>query len=463
MASPGLKDLDMRGALDWLGARAVALRRSADAMLGRNHVRIGVTGLSGAGKSVFTTSLVHALTHASDHPAAMPLFAGMLGTPGWTVRIEPLEQLAPFPQAANIAGLLADPPLWPAPTRSLLGLAVRLVHRADPARELRIDIVDYPGEWLLDLELLRLDYATWSAATLARLQARGNPAAEAAGVWLGQALGAAQDATSAERIVGAYGSLLVALREQGLRHLQPGRLLVPDPAARDLAPAPLPVALDGTPLHRAMATRYDGYRERIVRPFYTEHFARLDRQIVLFDAIGALARGPAVFADTQSALTSVLTSFRYHRLPWLDWLRARIDRVLVVATKVDHVTASQYLNLRQLIADRFETGDWAAAIAGERIRFDVVASIRATRDGWIRHDGAQRAAVQGVLKGEGGTLRLLVPSDVPAKAPEPGAWPEGGFVYVDFAPPDLRPFADRPFPNVNLDKALDYLVGDRLR
>jgi predicted YcjX-like family ATPase len=56
-----------------------------------------------------------------------------------------------------------------------------------------------------------------------------------------------------------------------------------------------------------------------------------------------------------------------------------------------------------------------------------------------------------------------VPSDVPAKAPEASAWPEGGFVYVDFAPPALAGFADRPFPNVNLDKALDYLVGDRLR
>lgn len=462
MASSGLPDLDIRGALDWLGTRASDLRRSAEAMLGRNHVRIGVTGLSGAGKSVFTTSLVHALVHASDHQAAMPLFAGALGAPGWTARIEPLAGLAPFPQAANVAGLLADPPVWPAPTRSLLGLCVRLTHRSDPARELRIDIVDYPGEWLLDLELLRLDYAAWSAAALARLQAPGNPAGEAAGIWLGQALGGAQDAASAERIVGAYGSLLGTLREAGLRHLQPGRLLVPDDAARDLAPAPLPMALDGTPLHRAMAGRYEAYRERIVRPFYTEHFARLDRQIVLFDVIGALARGPGVFADTQSALTSVLASFRYRSIPWLDWLRARIDRVLVVATKVDHVTTSQYLNVRQLIAERFETRDWATAIGEGRIRFDVVASIRATRDGWLRQDGAQRAAVQGVLKGEGG-LKLLVPSDVPAKAPEPGAWPEGGFVYVDFAPPDLRPFADRPFPNVNLDKALDHLVGDRLR
>ena len=39
-------------------------------------------------------------------------------------------------------------------------LAQQQVH----SREARIDIVDYPGEWLLDLELLRLDYASWSAA-----------------------------------------------------------------------------------------------------------------------------------------------------------------------------------------------------------------------------------------------------------------------------------------------------------
>jgi uncharacterized protein len=463
MATSGLGSVDLQNALAWLGARAADLRRAAEAAIGRNHVRIGITGLSGAGKTVFTTSLVHALTHASAHPASMPLFAGALGDGGWRATIEPLENLPSFPQAANVAGLLADPPVWPAPTRSLCGLRIKLENRADASRVARIDIVDYPGEWLLDLELLRLDYATWSAATLARMQAPGSPAAEPVGIWLGQALGAARDPGAADRLVAGYGSLLATLRERGLRHLQPGRLLVPDGAAEASAPAPLPAALDGTTLHATMAERYKRYCSEIVEPFYRDHFARLDRQIVLFDVIGALARGPAVFADTQSALTSVLTSFRYRSLPWLDWLRTRIDRVLVVATKVDHVTTSQYLNVRQLIADRFENTDWADAIAEDRIRFDVVASIRATLDGWIRQDGAQRAAVQGALKQDGGALRLLVPSDVPARAPEANAWPEGGFVYVDFAPPALAGFADRPFPNVNLDKALDYLVGDRLR
>ena len=38
---------------------------------------------------------------------------------------------------------------------------------------LDLDIVDYPGEWLLDLTLLRLDYAEWSAGP--RAVPRGKP------------------------------------------------------------------------------------------------------------------------------------------------------------------------------------------------------------------------------------------------------------------------------------------------
>jgi hypothetical protein len=32
--------------------------------------------------------------------------------------------------------------------------------------QLHIDIVDYPGEWLLDLPLLRLNYREWSRAAI---------------------------------------------------------------------------------------------------------------------------------------------------------------------------------------------------------------------------------------------------------------------------------------------------------
>ncbi len=38
------------------------------------------------------------------------------------------------------------------------------------ASRLRLQLLDYPGEWLLDLPLLELSYRRWSAETLARLR-----------------------------------------------------------------------------------------------------------------------------------------------------------------------------------------------------------------------------------------------------------------------------------------------------
>jgi predicted YcjX-like family ATPase len=439
------------------------LARAAGAALGERRLRLGITGLSGAGKTVFTTSLVQALAHAAAHPAALPLLAD----PPARIAIEDLPGLERFPQSRFVAGLTGAPPVWPEATRAVTGLRLRL-HPAAAWRGLVLELVDYPGEWLLDHEMLALDYAAWSAAALARLQGWGGAVAEAVGVYLGQALGAAGDPAAAPALLGAYAALLRRLRADGIPHLQPARLLVPeDPAAPDaalaLAPAPLPAALAGSALHAAMARRHIAYGRDIVAPFAAAHLARLDRQVVLFDALGALARGPAALAAARTALVAALGAFRYRRIPGLDRLRTRIDRVLVLATKIDHVTTSQYLNVRQLVEGSFASHDWARAIAVDRLRFDVVAAIRATEDGWMRQGTAQRAALRGRLKDGDGRAHLLVPGDVPPTPPAAADWPEGGFVSLDFAPPDLARHGARPFPHVNLDKALDHLLGDRLR
>jgi predicted YcjX-like family ATPase len=453
----------LRQAADWARTRAGAARRLARAALGLDRMRIGVAGLSGAGKTVFTTSLVHALVHGGSRRADLPLFAAALGAARWRASVEPLPDLPPFPYAAHLDGLTSDPPAWPQPTRAPCGLRLELVAEEPGARRVAIEIVDYPGEWLLDLDLLDLDYAAWSAAALDRLQAHRGAAREAAGVWLGQALEAADDAGACARVVGGYAATLSHLRAAGLSFLQPGALLAPPAAPAPPPPAPLPATLAGGPLYRAMAARFVAYRDGFVLPFRRDHLARIDRQIVLVDLTGTLANGPEAFADARAALAASLRAFRYRRIPGLDALRGRIARVLVAATKIDHVATSQYLNARALLADALVGSAWAGSIARDRLRFEVLAAIRSTEDGWMRRDGAQRAALRGVLRGPGGVLRMLVPSDVPPQAPAAADWPEGGFVYAQFAPPDLRGHRARPFPNVNLDKALDHLVGDRLR
>ena len=62
-----------------------------------------------------------------------------------------------------------------------------------------------------------------------------------------------------------------------------------------------------------MERRYEAYKSHVVRPFFRDHFARLDRQIVLVDTLTALNSGPAALRDLENALSDVLRAFRAGR------------------------------------------------------------------------------------------------------------------------------------------------------
>ena len=87
-----------------------------------------------------------------------------------------------------------------------------------------------------------------------------------------------------------------------------------------------------------MERRYEAYKTHVVKPFFRDHFARLDRQIVLVDMLTALNGGSTALRDLEQTLTDVLGAFRPGRASWLrSVLTRRIDRILFAATKADHV------------------------------------------------------------------------------------------------------------------------------
>ena len=86
---------------------------------------------------------------------------------------QPDDAVPRFDYETHLADLTASPPRWPESTRRIgqlrltLEYASRKFWKRQLGRErLHIDIVDYPGEWLLDLPLLRIDYREWSRAAL---------------------------------------------------------------------------------------------------------------------------------------------------------------------------------------------------------------------------------------------------------------------------------------------------------
>src|SRR5262249_59285389 len=80
--------------------------------------------------------------------------------------------------------------------------------------------------------------------------------------------------------------------------LPPGRFLMPGNLAASpaLTFAPLDVPTGGTApegsLWAMMVRRFEAYKDVVVRPFFRDHFARLDRQIVLVDALAAVTSAP---------------------------------------------------------------------------------------------------------------------------------------------------------------------------
>ena len=114
--------------------------------------------------------------------------------------------------------------------------------------------------------------------------------------------------------------------------LPPGRFLMPGNLAGSpaLTFAPLDVPADGTApdgsLWAMMRRRYEAYKDVVVRPFFRDHFARLDRQIVLVDALAAFNAGPEALHDLEAALAGILDCFRIGRSTILSQSVPAADR-----------------------------------------------------------------------------------------------------------------------------------------
>ena len=135
--------------------------------------------------------------------------------------------------------------------------------------------------------------------------------------------------------------------------------------------------------------RYEAYKDIVVRPFFRDHFARLDRQIVLVDTLRALNAGPAAVADLETALTDILGCFRQGDSNPLHAARRRAASTAscsprprpTTSTHTSHDRLEAILN--RLVADAARR----AKFAGAETRSLALAAIRATREGAIDEGG----------------------------------------------------------------------------
>ncbi len=466
-------------------------------------LRLGVTGLSRAGKTVFLTALIQQLTRGGRLPVFRVQSEGRLISAG--LQPQPDDHVPRFAYEDHLASLNAGAErAWPQSTRRISQIRLHLEFERKGGwfggpSSLDIDVIDYPGEWLLDLALLTRTYAQWSHEMLAPHagQSSGQSARSPLADWLGYTmmldpLGPASEETARTAADLFTTSQRVARQDRyGFSSLAPGRFLLPGDmeGSPALTFAPLNVA-EGTDfpagsLTSMMQRRYEAYKTHVVRPFFQDHFARLDRQIVLVDVLSALNAGPSALRDLEQALGGVLAAFRTGQNGLVSSLfRPKIDRILFAATRADHLHHTSHDALEAMLRLLTARALARAQSLGARVDVIALAAVRATHEAKVKSDGARQMldAIVGIPEAgeavgpaqfDGFTEAAVFPGSLPADPrdffeSDGAGGPRADFPHVHFPRfrpplakigPDTRP---RPLPHIRLDRALEFLLGDRL-
>lgn len=459
-------------------------------------VRLGVTGLSRAGKTVFITALVHGLLRGGRFPVFESLATGRIAR----ARLEPQphDAVPRFAYESHVRTLIEDR-RWPHSTVDIseLRLVIEYQRQNTATRRLTLDLVDYPGEWLLDLPLLNKSYEQWSAESLAL--SRREPRARLAAAWHAHLAtlqpGEHEDEQATLTAAKLFTDYLRACRDErfAMSLLPPGRFLMPGNLAGSpaLTFAPLDVPQDGTApdgsLWAMMRRRYEAYKDVVVRPFFRDHFTRLDRQIVLVDALAAFNAGPEALRDLEGALSGILDCFNIGRSTFFNALfRPRIDKILFAATKADHLHRSSHDRLEAILKRMVERAAARAEFAGASVDVVALAAVRATREALVQQGHEKLPSIlgtpeEGEMSGgevfDGQTEAATFPGDLPANLDDlfsgDGAFrglsntacDQTDFRFLRFRPPLLvREGGEEPaLPHIRFDRALQFLIGDKLQ
>jgi predicted YcjX-like family ATPase len=474
------------------------LKNKANELLSRSldqHVTLAVTGLSRSGKTAFITSLVNQLINEGNGTQLSFFDPVHQGNFIAAKRIPQKHFHVPrFDYDSAISALTAEPAIWPEPTHGIseLRLAIRyqpkhsLLKYATDMATLTVDITDYPGEWLLDLPMLKQTFQEWSEQTQA-LMTQGTRA-EPSKAFLIKLNTVDPLATASEEILAElaqeYTALLHTFRHDlGLSVIQPGRFILPG----DLAGAPILEFFPFTPLQNIddddyenapaesfigmLRARYIEYKEQVVDKFYRENFLRFDRQIVLADCLKPLNEGKESFADLSLAISMILESYSYGQSGLFSRLFSpKIDKLLFGATKADHVTPEQHAPMVSLLNELVHQNKQMLNYEAVDIKTLAIASVKATTSGMSKHEGQELPVIQGQRlppkHAENSTdvfgqKITIFPGAVPAHLPNDAFWQSNNFKFIEFSPlAGLN--KHQGLPHLRMDQVLQFLLADKM-
>ena len=472
--------------MNWLEKKLHQAEDLWDRSLDR-HVRIAVTGLSGAGKTAFITSLINQLLHApNDHHLTFFQVDSEHRLKATKLMMHEELHIPSFDYQGAIHALTSDNPSWAPSTVGISQAQIkcryeikdRWLKKLKSESAITLDIVDYPGEWLLDLPLLNLSFKEWSKLCLSYISSeRRKPYTTDVKKNI-ETLNYEQDYSdptllkNLDDISQSYRESLSLYRQNHNDYslALPGRFILPG----DLSGAPalsffpvinrdiLSIEWDdfaSDSLLKVLERRFDYYKDKIVKPFFKEYFSKVDRQIVLIDTLSVLESNYDSYQDLKSTIEKLLNGFSYGRANWFRRLFSpSIDKLMIVTSKADLVPPDQHHAIESFMQKL--VGQVKNDIGFEGVEVDTMAisAIATSEPVSTEYQGQNLLCVKGIDI-ESGEPVINYPGLIPNTSLSREQWQQLAIDFSPFAIPQLNP--DEALPHIRMDKVLQYLVGDK--
>jgi predicted YcjX-like family ATPase len=436
----------------------------------RKRLKVAVTGLSRSGKTVFITSLINQLISGQR-------LKSVINDRDFVARIIPKSGEIP---SFNYYGILekvrSNKPEWPESTKSISQIEIELEIKSDseffPNQFLNLEIIDYPGEWLLDLPMLGMTYEDWCeySLNLAENESRAKYMQQWKDAFKSEDLYNYTSSSKDKNIVEKYTSALFDLKKGGFSIIQPGRLIQPDNLENkdiiQFTPLPKPQSeedLHDDSIYNRFRERYKKYVDEVVLKLALEYFSNYDRQVVLIDVLKTFTKGYDSFIDMIRALNLILQSFDYGNSGFIQRLFSpKIDKTIFVATKADHIANKHHFNYQQLLESIIEEAKRELEIKGVDTISTIVASVKSTKNLIKEHDGIKLACLKGRLQGKD-KESIEYTGELPMGFPSKEKWNSNMLKFQNFSP---IPFPDRDIesvPNIKMDTVIKYLIEDFIK
>ncbi len=422
--------------------------------------KIAVTGLSRSGKTVFITSLIDQLLHqkkisfvTSRHKA----FKTSLRPPKVSVK-----RFDYYTFAKDIKTYAK----WPDGTDSITSTILEFESKGRFSlfgnSKSRIELIDYPGEWILDIAMLGLSYEEWSEKIINWMQELDEISAKN---YLNDIKQLTKNSSGEElelSLHGQYADMIRYFKKNHYSNLTPGRFLMPSDLVDDPILCFAPIHMSDSSLHAVFKKRYKTYLKEIVRDIQLEHFKGFDRQIVLVDIVEALQNGSRCYTDMKEGIRSMLSLYDHKDKNFISqWFSSSINKVTFVATKTDLVASSQHNNYLSLLKEMIEDIRRELDIGHIKTDAQVIAAVKCTQTVSRKHEGRTLSCIRGI---DADTKKVveIYPGEMPSSFPLSKEWNTDDYAYEEFLPPDKAYKESEPFDHIHMDRVIESIIGDLL-